>query len=656
MPNHGYGDRRGERKEHDGGRHHDDRRHARKKDREVEVVGEKRSTRTREHAGGHQGQGRGSSEQGRGSSEQGRGHGGQEKAPKVQPRSVRGGVGPFDGNSSQHDDSGYGQQMPSYEDPYYGGYGRGGWFGVPHQGHFMDTPGFGRGMARHPFNSTPDFGRGWGSPLHRGRGGWRGRGRGGSEAPKKGDSQGSGTANEVLAKRIKELEEENADLKEKLQNDTPKKKTVTELENIKEKNKQLTNRVQTMEELVDEKNHELAKLANIEETIEEFNLFKGNEEDILKECSARVKKHLKIVIENKMSQDDLQSCLRVLLSRLDKVHVWGCMVKMVEEADSMNVRDKIIEMLGGRGEDKNDINGGLEDSDSAPSSDPEEEPEKGEKSLEPKKLSFEVAETASPESEAIPAKVLDSTTKKKLLKNKENAKVMRTRKFKENAEKFAKEEMETGDKSITDCYDNLLFSLTNIHPGQAEGSSPIIKKRKAEQHGPKDENGPKTNKAKVDEVKTSSLGGISIRVEGEETFSMKDLIKKVEEGGTRMLDQNTGDLIKKIPCGFYPTCTKTLYKKAMVRGGLLFEPKGHRKEGKMVYVCLDHEMEIEAGRVETTSNEGNEEDEKLDELEASVLAEEEELNDSLNEKAVEKKENDEGVENEDLLSQSVFQQ
>ena len=83
-------------------------------------------------------------------------------------------------------------------------------------------------------------------------------------------------------------------------------------------------------------------------------------------------------------------------------------------------------------------------------------------------------------------------------------------------EKFAKEEMETGDKSITDCYDNLLFSLTNIHPGQAEGSSPIIKKRKAEQHGPKDENGPKTNKAKVDEVKTSSLGGISIRVEGEE--------------------------------------------------------------------------------------------------------------------------------------------
>ena len=225
----------------------------------------------------------------------------------------------------------------------------------------------------------------------------------------------------------------------------------------------------------------------------------------------------------------------------------------------------------------------------------------------------------------------------------------------EIAEVQATVEMESGDKSINYCFDDLLFTFTNVHPGKADESSPIIKKKA------KAVLCPKAKKAKMDSVKVFELGGISIRSSNGEVFSMKNMIQKAEEGGNRMLDQLTGDLIKKIPCGFYPTCNKGLDKNARVMGGVLFEPKGHKKENKVVYICEDHESNLmegvdglgdAIGREEGEPAKGEDEEDVLDELETSVM--EEEYN-TLNEVAAEEVESEANTEAE-FLSQSIFQQ
>ena len=51
-----------------------------------------------------------------------------------------------------------------------------------------------------------------------------------------------------------------------------------------------------------------------------------------------------------------------------------------------------------------------------------------------------------------------------------------------------------------------------------------------------------------------------------------------------MLDESTCDIIKKVHCGFFPVCVKSLDKDALVIGGGLFKPKGHNKEDKLMYV------------------------------------------------------------------------
>ena len=496
MPYNGYDDRRGDRKDRDSGRHNDDRRQSRRKEKDVEVVGEKRASKDRKHVRDHRGRGNDNAEQGHGSGVQGRDQGGQVRGQGDGGRSGtsahgrsnnrgQGDGGAFGGSFNHHDDSGFGpmNQMPPYEDPYYGGNGRGGrggWYGGgPYQGHYMESPGFGRGMVRPPLNSTPNFCRVWSSPMARGRG--RGRGRGGSETAQRGDAGGSGTAAEVLAKRVQEVEEENADLKKELKNkletETPKKKTVEELNNLKEKNCFLKARIQSMEALVDEKNEEIANLKELEAAVEGLAISKEKEEqveeDILKECSDRVKKHLKIIIENKMSQEDLKSCLRLLLLRLDEAHVWGSILRLVEEVDNQKVRDNLIEMLrGGEGVGV-DINGGIDDDDSAPSPDTDDETGKADV-LKPKKLFYEGEGVSTSEPAAPPAKRLDTATKKKLCENLENAKNLKKLKMvkrKEIAEVQATVEMESGDKSINECFDDLLFTLTNVHPGKADESS-----------------------------------------------------------------------------------------------------------------------------------------------------------------------------------------
>ena len=59
MPYNGYDDRRGDRKDRDSGRHNDDRRQSRRKEKDVEVVGEKRASKDRKHVRDHRGRGKG---------------------------------------------------------------------------------------------------------------------------------------------------------------------------------------------------------------------------------------------------------------------------------------------------------------------------------------------------------------------------------------------------------------------------------------------------------------------------------------------------------------------------------------------------------------------------------------------------------------------
>ena len=68
--------------------------------------------------------------------------------------------------------------------------------------------------------------------------------------------------------------------------------------------------------------------------------------------------------------------------------MWGSILKLVEEADNQKVRDKLIEMLRGGEGCCVDINGDIDDDDSAPSSDTDDESEKADMlKLKPKKLS-----------------------------------------------------------------------------------------------------------------------------------------------------------------------------------------------------------------------------------------------------------------------------
>ena len=85
------------------------------------------------------------------------------------------------------------------------------------------------------------------------------------------------------------------------------------------------------------------------------------------------------------------------------------------------------------------------------------------------------------------------------------------------------------------------------------------------------------------------MGGLCITRDGEDLLSMRELLQNAVGEGVKILDSSTGDLMKKIPCGFYPICTSTLGKESMVICGKLTRPKDHTRFGKLVYVCSDHQ-------------------------------------------------------------------
>ena len=141
-------------------------------------------------------------------------------------------------------------------------------------------------------------------------------------------------------------------------------------------------------------------------------------------------------------------------------------------------------------------------------------------------------------------------------------------------------------------------------------SSPILKKKKSGLNVTVRGQG----------IKTYTLEGMRIKSEGANQFKMIDLVKKAQGDGTKILDDETGNLMKKVPCGFYPLCTETFGKDSTVVGGVIIMPPDHRRYGELVYVCDNHEEDATDADEEGKNDHGGSED--LDELESSILDDE----------------------------------
>ena len=197
--------------------------------------------------------------------------------------------GPYYDGRAFFDDSGYGGgfwQPRGHHDGYRGGRGRG--FGFD---------GFGRGGQR--YQSTPNFGRGRGGGRHRSGDGVR-------DVP--------GTAADILGRRVAELEEQ-------LKTVSPKYKTLEELSNIKDKYKDATNRIKDLANDIKMKDEQLKELKDIKSFLGNFknNFEEVSEEsleDVLASCSERVKKHMKVIINGKMSGEDILDSFKIIVRKL----------------------------------------------------------------------------------------------------------------------------------------------------------------------------------------------------------------------------------------------------------------------------------------------------------------------------------------------------
>ena len=79
---------------------------------------------------------------------------------------------------------------------------------------------------------------------------------------------GSGTANEVLAQSVKDLQGENKILLEKIKKEKTKEKTVEEINNLKIKNTQLKGKVEGLKKEVADRDAKLSEVALLDNVIE----------------------------------------------------------------------------------------------------------------------------------------------------------------------------------------------------------------------------------------------------------------------------------------------------------------------------------------------------------------------------------------------------
>ena len=182
----------------------------------------------------------------------------------------------------------------------------------------------------------------------------------------------------------------------------------------------------------------------------------------------------------------------------------------------------------------------------------------------------------------------------------------------EAQEEQAEKIMENGNDTIYKCYDELVFKLIGGKQNDdVLTSSPILKKKK--------KSGLNVT-VRGQGIKTYTLEGMRIKSEGANKFKMIDLVKNAKGDGSKILDDETGNLMKKVPCGFYPLCTETFSKDSTVVGGVIIMPPDHRRYGELIYVCDNHEEDAADADEEEKNDNGGSED--LDELETSILDDE----------------------------------
>ena len=262
---------------------------------------------------------------------------------------------------------------------------------------------------------------------------------------------------------------------------------------------------------------------------------------------------------------------------------------MIRKLGSEELRKELIQELGGTLGVKKET----EADDSAPSStDTEDE---ASDLLKPKALVFEQKDADKSLDKAPMLPRLAESDRVRMQEQKKKAKEILREKQIEAFEEQAATDMATGDDTMIACYNELVHKLvggTIINDG-----SPIIKKRKASSRA-----GRKSSilkKAKDDEdIKTYSLGGVVVQTEGPSSFKMIDIINNAQQKGAKILDDATGNLVKKVPCGFYPSCVNVLKKDGLVIGGLVIQPPGHKRINKLVYLCENHKVDMQESMVE----------------------------------------------------------
>ena len=173
-----------------------------------------------------------------------------------------------------------------------------------------------------------------------------------------------------------------------------------------------------------------------------------------------------------------------------------------------------------------------------------------------------------------------------------------------------------------------------------------------------------------------------VQTEGTSSFKMLEIIKNAQQKGEKILDDATGNLVKKVPCGFYPSA---LEKDGVVIGGIVIQPPDHRRINKLVYLCGEHKVDMQEPMVEERNtkesladmvdkdNAVDDADCSLDELEASVGEEQLEMSITfgggrIKDSKVEKEEtvavvkeateevmdDKEGASDDEFMSQSLF--
>ena len=487
------------------------------------------------------------------------------------------------GRSYRNEDTGYGSSFIATP------------VGVGNHGWYDDSRGWwggrGRGNTRGFATSTPASGRG--------------RARGGVYKEQVGSV--GGRANDFLAEKCQALEDEN----KKLRAELPKAGTLQELESLK-------NKLTEVSEKLEKSETELLKMAS--------NKYKHKtdpkeNERLSKDTTSRVKKWLEQLLHGNYSKKDIKYAIRNLFMKLNGKDAWEEAIRMVRRFDEkeavMGIITGLSEYTSGTVEAKDDSNGTIEKD----NIENEREKKQTKSRKVERKISFSNSnETIVGGDENIKApmkgkkdddkKVLKSKSKpkKKLTEASPKAETSGTSKFASNKKKAfiirtecnKKKQEEVNIEIFDDTTEDLDRGYNNVVLKRA-GSPEVSAKIKApEAPMKKKTKNPKTkggevsrkiagtfpNDEEFEKVKYSVDNMVVIGVLGKQ-YNLQEL-RRTDKGG-RVLDKTGKDLVSSYRCGFWPLCGGSVNSSdIMVRGGTLVEPKEHDKHNTLIYICSEH--------------------------------------------------------------------